>query len=306
MLQNRTHPRGSPRAEPVTAAASRAKGKTIVAPKASKPPDAAEAASAPAAPATPTMPTMWSFSVGGRRYGVDLPHLGFVTAVAVWCAWYGINAWNAQKTVTNLILIVPGVIGAMVLYAVIAIKCFKRVPALPARTDVTTGDTLDAQADTGARMRSRDDANAGAGSHASVGAGAGGHANAVIHAETGAWTSADSHADLTLDTNAAPHIEPDATHDLSVLATGRKPLKPGLARKIAVTMAMLIAFVIVAPTLGFDLGCFVYIAGMLLFAGERRLWILIGVPLIFCGLAIYCFSELLYTPLPLMFFRGDS
>ncbi|OWT75734.1 MULTISPECIES: tripartite tricarboxylate transporter TctB family protein [unclassified Achromobacter] len=218
MLSNNTNPRGTTDAEPHSGTTDGAQG-LLTMPGAS---------SEPEAPSTPVMHTMRTFSIGGQRYGVDLAHLGFVTAIVAWCAWYGVDAWRAQKTITNLILIVPAVVGALVLYVVIALKCFKRVPpqSVPAR-----GFTL---------------------------------------------------------------------------ATGRNPLKPGMASRIAVTMAMLLAFVIVGPTLGFDIACFAYIAAMLLFTGERRLWVLLGVPLLFCALVLYCFTQLLYTPLPLMFFRGNS
>lgn len=161
-------------------------------------------------------------TIAGQRFGVDLPHLTFVTVIVAWCIWYGFDAWSAQKTTSNLIMIVPATIGAAILYFFVAASCFKRV---------------------------------------------------------------------------------DPTEEVAVGERG--PLEKGKGLKIAVTMAMLLAFVIIGPTVGFDIACFLYIGGMLLFLGERRLVPLIATPLIFCLLAIYCFSQILYTPLPLLFFGGD-
>ncbi|MDE1991703.1 MAG: tripartite tricarboxylate transporter TctB family protein [Rhizobiaceae bacterium] len=154
---------------------------------------------------------------------VDLPHLAFATAIAAWCIWYGIDAWRAQQTVANLIMIVPATIGGLILYLVVAFGCFHGLKA--------------------------------------------GQAEVLCE---------------------------------------RGKLEKGKGPKIAGTMAMLIAFVIVGPTVGFDVACLLYIGGMLLFLGERRLIPLILIPAIFCGLAIYCFSQILYTPLPLFFFGGDN
>jgi hypothetical protein len=162
-------------------------------------------------------------SVSGRRVAVDLPHLAFATAIAGWCIWYGFDAWHAQRTVSNLILIVPATIGVAIIYLVIAAGCFHT-------------------------------------------------------------------------------FKPSQTQP----ASDREPLEPGMGVKVAGTMALLAAFVIAAPTIGFDVACFLYIEGMLLFLGERRIIVLILVPLLFCTLAIYCFSQLLNTPLPLFFFKDLS
>jgi Tripartite tricarboxylate transporter TctB family len=86
----------------------------------------------------------------------------------------------------------------------------------------------------------------------------------------------------------------------------RKPLDPGMATKIAGTMALLAAYVIAAPLIGFDLVSFAYILAMLLFLGERRIIVLLLVPALFCAIAIYCFDTILATPLPLLFFAGDA
>jgi len=89
-------------------------------------------------------------------------------------------------------------------------------------------------------------------------------------------------------------------------ASPRHPLRPGMATKIAGTMALLAAYVIAAPLIGFDVVSFVYILAMLLFLGERRILVLLLVPTLFCAIAIYCFDTILATPLPLLFFAGDA
>jgi hypothetical protein len=161
-------------------------------------------------------------TVAGRRIAVDVPHLAFITVIAAWCIWYGLDAWGAQKTISNLIMIVPATIGGVLLYLIVAFGCFRVLP--PGQTEAL-----------GERAR----------------------------------------------------------------------LEKGKGIKIAVTMAMLLAFVIIGPTVGFDIACLLYIGGMLLFLGERRPLALILIPVIFCAIAIYCFSQILYTPLPLFFFGGD-
>lgn len=86
----------------------------------------------------------------------------------------------------------------------------------------------------------------------------------------------------------------------------RQPLATSIAIKIAGSMALLAAFVIAGPLVGFDIASFVYIFAMMLFLGERRILVLLLVPLLFCIAAIYCFNAILSTPLPLFFFSGDA
>jgi hypothetical protein len=87
--------------------------------------------------------------------------------------------------------------------------------------------------------------------------------------------------------------------------TPRKPLVPGTALKVAGSMALLAAFVLAGPLVGFDIASFVYILAMMAFLGERRILMLLLVPLLFCVTAIYCFNNLLATPLPLFFVRNS-
>jgi hypothetical protein len=82
----------------------------------------------------------------------------------------------------------------------------------------------------------------------------------------------------------------------------RRSLASGIVGKIAGTMALLAAYVVAAPLIGFDVMSFVYILAMLLFLGERRVAVLLLAPLLFCAVVIYCFNTILATPLPLLFF----
>ena len=88
------------------------------------------------------------------------------------------------------------------------------------------------------------------------------------------------------------------------------PLRPPLAAatgiKILGAMVLLAALVVAGPLVGFDIASFVYLFAMMLFLGERRILVLLLVPLLFCIAAIYCFNAILSTPLPLFFFSGDA
>lgn len=86
----------------------------------------------------------------------------------------------------------------------------------------------------------------------------------------------------------------------------REPLARGTAVKIAVSMALLAAFVIAGPWVGFDIASFVYIFAMMVYLGERRIAVLLLVPLMFSAIVIYCFSNLLSTPLPVLFLWGQN
>ena len=89
-------------------------------------------------------------------------------------------------------------------------------------------------------------------------------------------------------------------------APARAPLPAGMGRKVAASMVLLGAFVVAGPWLGFDIACFLYILLSMAALGERRVWVLILLPLVFCIAAIYCFNDLLQTPLPLLFAPGEA
>jgi putative tricarboxylic transport membrane protein len=86
----------------------------------------------------------------------------------------------------------------------------------------------------------------------------------------------------------------------------REPLAIGIGLKIAGSMALLAAFVVTGPWIGFDVASFLYILATMAFLGERRILVLLLVPLVFCVAAIYCFNDLLQTPLPLFFAPGNA
>ena len=85
----------------------------------------------------------------------------------------------------------------------------------------------------------------------------------------------------------------------------RKPLSAGVGLKITGSMALLAGFVVAGPLVGFDIASFFYMLAMMAFLGERRILMLLLVPLLFCGIAIYCFNNLLSTPLPLFFVHNS-
>jgi len=162
------------------------------------------------------IPALPVFRIAGRRVAVDVAHLAFATGIVGWCVWFGLDAWQSQADVENLIMIVPAAIAALAFYVAILVGCF--------------------------RVVGRED---------------------------------------------------DAVSQ-------RAPLRAGMGAKIAGTMALLIAYVVTGPWIGFDVTSFGYILAMLLFLGERRWLVLLLVPTLFCVLAVYCFGTILGTPLPLL------
>lgn len=89
-------------------------------------------------------------------------------------------------------------------------------------------------------------------------------------------------------------------------APARKPLDRAIAWKIAGTMAMLAALAILGPLIGFDIATFIYVLAMLLLLGERRIAVLILVPLLFGIVEIYAFNSILAIPLPMLLFHGGG
>jgi hypothetical protein len=85
-----------------------------------------------------------------------------------------------------------------------------------------------------------------------------------------------------------------------------EPLGRGTSIKIAGSMALLGAFVVAGPLIGFDIASFGYVLAMMALLGERRILVLLLVPLVFCVAVIYFFNNLLSTPLPLFFWGHAS
>lgn len=76
--------------------------------------------------------------------------------------------------------------------------------------------------------------------------------------------------------------------------------------RIAGSMVLLAAFVLAGPLIGFDVATFLYMLLMMAFLGERRPLVLVVVPLLFSVVVIYCFGQLLSTPLPVLILRGQG
>ena len=105
---------------------------------------------------------------------------------------------------------------------------------------------------------------------------------------------------------AAPDLAASDFAASNRAAAARPPLEDGLGGKIMGTMAMLAAYAVAGPMIGFDVASFAYLLAMLLFLGERRIIVLLLVPALFCVIVIYCFGTLLATPLPVLVFGGDA
>jgi hypothetical protein len=88
--------------------------------------------------------------------------------------------------------------------------------------------------------------------------------------------------------------------------SAREPLGNGMGVKVAGSMVLLVTFVVAGPLIGFDIASFLYLMAVMAFLGERRVVVLLGAPLFFSVVAIYCFGTLLSTPLPLFFSRGEG
>jgi hypothetical protein len=86
----------------------------------------------------------------------------------------------------------------------------------------------------------------------------------------------------------------------------RAPLAPGMGIKIAGSMALLGGYGVAGPMIGFDVSSFVYMLAMMAFLGERKIIPLLLIPLLFSAAVTYGFNVLLATPLPMVFFHGDS
>jgi hypothetical protein len=98
--------------------------------------------------------------------------------------------------------------------------------------------------------------------------------------------------------------------EASEKAVPRTEVENSVGRKKAVRvvgcMVLLSAFVLSGPYIGFDVSSFLFIFLMMLFLGERRIWMLAVIPLVFSTIVIYCFSHLLSTPLPVLLVGGQN
>jgi hypothetical protein len=68
--------------------------------------------------------------------------------------------------------------------------------------------------------------------------------------------------------------------------------------KVAVSMALMGAYLALIPVLGLDGATFVFLSASLFLQGERRISHLVLVPLVFAGGVIHSFKALLSIPIP--------
>jgi hypothetical protein len=92
--------------------------------------------------------------------------------------------------------------------------------------------------------------------------------------------------------------------DLAVEASAqREPLDGASALKIFGSMALLGCYVASMSAIGLDLATFVYVLASLFLLGERRVGVLLAVPVVFTAITVLAFDRLLATPLPLLLLR---
>jgi hypothetical protein len=87
---------------------------------------------------------------------------------------------------------------------------------------------------------------------------------------------------------------------LLAMPAPREPLTPRFRQRIFGSMALLGLYVLTMAEIGFDLATFLYVLATLFLLGERRIAVLLPVPLLFCALAIYAFGTILSLPVPLL------
>lgn len=81
--------------------------------------------------------------------------------------------------------------------------------------------------------------------------------------------------------------------------------RPAISRRVFGAMALLGVYVLTMDRIGFDLATWLYILTNLLVLGERRIWLLAMVPLVFAAVVTFAFANLLQTPMPLLFGGGE-
>jgi hypothetical protein len=82
-----------------------------------------------------------------------------------------------------------------------------------------------------------------------------------------------------------------------------EPLDGATALKIFGSMGLLGCYVASMSAIGLDLATFVYVLASLFLLGERRVAVLLAVPVVFTAITVLAFDRLLATPLPLLLLR---
>ncbi|HEY6259770.1 MAG TPA: tripartite tricarboxylate transporter TctB family protein [Xanthobacteraceae bacterium] len=80
----------------------------------------------------------------------------------------------------------------------------------------------------------------------------------------------------------------------------REQLDGPTALKVFGSMGLLGLYVASMSAIGLDLATFVYVLASLFLLGERRLAVLLAVPVVFTAIVVIAFDRLLATPLPLL------
>jgi hypothetical protein len=80
----------------------------------------------------------------------------------------------------------------------------------------------------------------------------------------------------------------------------REKLTPRFRRRIFGSMTLLGLYVLTMAEIGFDIATFLYVLATLRLLGERRVTVLLLVPLLFCAIVVYAFGTLLSLPVPLL------
>jgi len=90
-------------------------------------------------------------------------------------------------------------------------------------------------------------------------------------------------------------------HDVAAPAAlpERERIERLAAIRIFGSMALVTLYVVSLNWIGFDVATFCYVAASLLLLGERRWWVVVLMPVLFCGICVLLFNELLQMPLPL-------
>ena len=89
--------------------------------------------------------------------------------------------------------------------------------------------------------------------------------------------------------------------DPDVVVASRQPLSPVVRIRIFGGMALLIAYVALMGVIGFDVATVLYVGATLALLGERRPVLLLVLPIVFGGLVVYAFRQMVTVPVPTLY-----
>lgn len=84
----------------------------------------------------------------------------------------------------------------------------------------------------------------------------------------------------------------------------RDRLARGKIIRVVGSMALLGMYVGAMDFIGFDLATALYVFGSLALLGERRVWVLAITPIVFAGVAVFAFKEVVSIPFPVLLSFG--